>query len=64
MRFHATIYFDADVAFVVSANNEWVPGMTYDCPQGWRWMDSAEALRTFSRGGTTAPVKVVKTNLP
>ena len=22
--------------------------MTYDCPQGWRWMDSAEALRTFT----------------
>ena len=39
--------FDENIAFVVSANNEWEPGMTY-CPQGWRWMDSEEALRTFT----------------
>jgi ELWxxDGT repeat protein len=40
--------FDPDIAFVVSSSNEWQPGKTYDCPQGWRWMDSEEALRTFT----------------
>jgi len=40
--------FDSDVAFVVSANNVWEPGKTYDCPRGWRWMNSEEALTVFT----------------
>lgn len=40
--------FDSTIAFVVSASNVWDPGAQYDCPQGWRWMDSHEAQRTFT----------------
>ena len=39
---------DPRVHFVVSASNIWDPEYTYDCPQGHRWMTTAEAEAIFT----------------
>ena len=38
---------DADVFFAVSDASTWEPGRVYDCPQGYRWMSTAEANATW-----------------
>lgn len=40
--------FEPRAHFVVAEHNVWEPGWTYDCPQGFRWMTSAEGDAAFT----------------
>lgn len=40
--------FEPRVHFVVAEENVWQPGWTYDCPNGYNWITTAEAGQIFT----------------